>query len=136
MFGAFGAGALTASLTVMKIELDDDSIQIQSRQYFEDEAASAAFKEFNEGTMAMVGSMSGSADIQTLVAGTQVSQSGREVTVEMTVGRVVHYGNTGFSRVLFAGRGSTAVGVARGKSRTSEAQAPQTPHTYHGMGSF
>ncbi len=87
ILGAFAPGALTASLTVMTMSLneDSDSMEIRSRQYFEEEDAAAASKEFNEGTIAMVGMMAGSPEIQNFVAGVEIEQNGLEVSYDLTL---------------------------------------------------
>ena len=83
--GTFGPVALSAPLSVTRILLDDSSMQIQSKQFFEDEADADAYKEYNEGIMALMGAMSGSTEIQSLIAGAEVTQDGLEVSFDLNI---------------------------------------------------
>ena len=85
LIGSLAPGALTASITVMSLLVQDDTLLIQSRQLFDEESAAAASKEFNEGTMLMLGAMSGSPELQQLVSGIEVSREGRTVSYDMTL---------------------------------------------------
>ena len=80
----FGPGAL-APLAVTTMSVDDESLQLGSRQFFDDENAATAAREFNESTMSIMGTMSGSPELQALFANIQISQSGSEVAFEMTL---------------------------------------------------
>ena len=82
---AFGLGALAPQLTVMTLRLEGRSMGVQILEYYDQEADAAAAKEYNEGTMAMLGSMTGSADIQQLIADSEISQEGRSVSYEIRV---------------------------------------------------
>ena len=84
LLSSFGPGAL-APLTVMKMSVDDASMVIESRQIFGDENAAAAAKEFNEGTITLMGAMSGSPELQALFGSIQIGQSGSEVTFNMAL---------------------------------------------------
>lgn len=82
LLGAFGP---TAPLSVVKIALGSDSMEVQSRQYFENEADAAAYKEYNEGLIALMGVMSGSTELQDLAAGADIRQDGSQVSFELDV---------------------------------------------------
>lgn len=85
LIGSLAPGALTASITVMSLLVQDDTLLIQSRQLFDEESAATASKEFNEGTMLMLGAMSGSPELQQLVSGIEVSREGRTVSYDVTL---------------------------------------------------
>ena len=85
MLGMLDPSALSSSLTVMKLVFDGDAIEMQSRQFFEDEGDAAAAKEYSEGTLAILGVMVGSPAIQEIVSGATISQSGLEVTYGLSI---------------------------------------------------
>ena len=60
-------------------------MQVQSRQYFEDESDASAYKEYNDGLVALMGVMSGSEEIQDLVEGIDIRQDGLGVTTDIEV---------------------------------------------------
>ena len=77
---AFGFGALAPPLTVMALRFEGRYMQVHTVEFYEDESVAAAAREYNEGTMAMVGSMFGSAKIQELIADSDISQDGNRVS--------------------------------------------------------
>ena len=85
VLGALSAGALTAPLTVVKVSLVGQSMQIESREIYANEDDAAAAKEFSEGSMAMVGAMSGSPGLQDVIAGARIVHAGRQVSYSMAV---------------------------------------------------
>ena len=85
LMGLISASGVNAPLSVTKILLDGDSMRIRSVQFFDNETDAAAYKEYNEGTMALLGAMSGSAEIQSLVADAEIKQDGAEVSLDVTV---------------------------------------------------
>ena len=82
---AFGLGALAPQATVMAVRLDDRVMQVQSVEIYEDESVAATAKEYNEGVMAMAGSMFGSPGIQALIADTDIRQDGNRVLYTSSV---------------------------------------------------
>ena len=82
---AFGFGALAPPLTVMALRFEGRYMQVHTVEFYEDESVAAAAREYNEGTMAMVGSMFGSAEIQELIADSDISQQGNRVSYRSRV---------------------------------------------------
>ena len=76
---AFGLGALAPQVTVMALRFEDRVMQVRTLEFYEDESVAATAKEYNEGTMAMVGSMFGSPGIQALIADTDIRQDGNRL---------------------------------------------------------
>lgn len=76
---AFGLGALAPQVTVMALRFEDRVMQLRTLEFYEDETVAATAKEYNEGTMAMVGSMLGSPGIQALIADTDIRQDGNRL---------------------------------------------------------
>jgi hypothetical protein len=85
MLGILDPTALSSPLTVMSFRVGDAAFEMQVRQFFEEETAAIASKEYTEGTMAMLGAMAGSPGIQDLFAGMTISQSGLEVSYGLTI---------------------------------------------------
>ena len=83
--GLLGTLGPVAPLSVTKMVLGEDSMQVQSRQYFEDESDASAYKEYNDGLVALMGVMSGSEEIQDLVEGIDIRQDGLGVTTDIEV---------------------------------------------------
>lgn len=82
---AFGLGALAPQATVMALRFEDRVVQVRTLEFYEDESVAATAKEYNEGTMAMVGSMFGSPGIQALIAGTDIRQDGNRLSYTSSV---------------------------------------------------
>ena len=82
---AFGLGALAPQVTVMALRFEDRVMQVRTLEFYEDESVAATAKEYNEGTMAMVGSMFGSRGIQALIAGTDIRQDGNRLFYSSSV---------------------------------------------------
>ena len=78
-------GALTADLIVIKLELDDDVVSMYSVHHFSDEDTAAASKDFNEGSMILIGAMSGSPEVQELLQGVEIVQEGTLVSYHMAL---------------------------------------------------
>ena len=87
MLGLLDPTALYSPLTVAKMRVQDAALEMQAKQFFEEEADAVASKEYTEGTMAMLGAMIGSPGIQELVAGMTISQSGLEVAYGLTISK-------------------------------------------------
>ena len=85
MLGILDPTALSSPLTVMSFRVGDAAFEMQVRQFFEEETAAIASKEYTEGTMAMLGAMAGSPGIQDLFAGMTIGQSGLEVSYGLTI---------------------------------------------------
>ncbi len=85
MLGILDPTALSSPLTVMSFRVGDAAFEMQVGQFFEEETAAIASKEYTEGTMAMLGAMAGSPGIQDLFAGMTISQSGLEVSYGLTI---------------------------------------------------
>ena len=83
--GLIGAGAVNVPLSVTRILLVGDTMQIQSAQFLENEGDAAAYKEYNEGTLALLAAMSGSAELGRLADGMEISQEGSAVSFDMTI---------------------------------------------------
>ncbi len=82
---AFGLGALAPQLTVMAVRFEARVMQVQTLEFYENESMAATAKEYNEGTMAMVGSMFGSPGIQALIADTDIRQDGNRLSYTSSV---------------------------------------------------
>ena len=82
---AFGLGALAPQLTVMALRFEDRAMQVRTLEFYENESVAATAKEYNEGTMAMVGSMFGSPGIQALIADTDIRQDGNRLSYTSSV---------------------------------------------------
>ena len=82
---AFGLGALSPQLTVMALRFGDRVMQVRTLEFYENESLAATAKEYNEGTMAMVGSMFGSPGIQALIADTDIRQDGSSLSYTSSV---------------------------------------------------
>ena len=80
MLGMLDPTALSSPLTVSRVYMGDSAMEISTRQFFEEEADARASKEYSEGTMAMLGVMLDSPEIQQLVGGIAIDQNGKEVT--------------------------------------------------------
>ena len=89
LLGALDPSALSAQLTVMKLLLHDDAIEMQVKQFYEDDASALAFKEYAEGTIAMAGLMVEDPEIQDLISGVEIDQSGSAVTFGVTISEAV-----------------------------------------------
>ena len=85
MLGILDPTALSSPLTVMSFRVGDAAFEMQVRQFFEEETAAIASKEYTEGTMAMLGAMAGSPGIQDLFAGMTIGQNGQEVSYGLTI---------------------------------------------------
>ncbi len=85
MLGMLDPTALSSPLTVARIYMGDSVTEISTRQFFEEEADARASKEYSEGTMAMLGVMLDSPEIQELVGGIAIDQSGTEVTTNLSI---------------------------------------------------
>ena len=85
MLGMLDPTALSSPLTVARIYMGDSVAEISTRQFFEEEADARASKEYSEGTMAMLGVMLDSPEIQELVGGIAIDQSGTEVTTNLSI---------------------------------------------------
>ena len=85
LLGMVAAGSVNVPLSVTRILLVGDAMQIQSAQFLENEAVAAAYKEYNEGTMVLLGAMSGSPELQRLVDEANIEQHGSRVSFEMTI---------------------------------------------------
>ena len=86
LLGMLDPTALSSPLTVMRLNMGESAIEITTRQFFEEEADARASKEYAEGTMAMLGVMIDSPEIQELVAGMAFELSGTEVTTSLSDG--------------------------------------------------
>ena len=80
-----GLGGLTPELTVVALRFNDRSVRVHSVEIYKDESVAAAAKEYNEGAIAMVGAMFGSAEIQDLVAGSDIRQERNRVSYRLSV---------------------------------------------------
>ncbi len=80
-----GLGGLTPELTLMALGFSDDSVQVHTAEFYEDEAVAASAKEYNEGTIAMVGSLFGSAELQELIAESVITQDGDRVSYMLSI---------------------------------------------------
>ena len=89
LLGALDPSALSAQLTVMKLLLRDDAIEMQVKQFYEDDASALAFKEYAEGTIAMASVMTEAPEIQDLISGVEIDQSGSAVTFSVTISKAV-----------------------------------------------
>ena len=85
LMGALGSFGLNAPLSVSKVLLLDDSVQVLSANFFENETDAVAYLEYNEGMLAMVGAMSGSPELQELVAGVEFTHEASKVYGEITI---------------------------------------------------
>ena len=85
LIGSLAPGALNASITVMALRVQDDSLLMRLLQVFDEESAAAASKEFNEGTMMVLGAVSGSAELQQFISGIEVMQQDKAVSYDMTL---------------------------------------------------
>ncbi len=85
MLGFLDPTALSSPLTVMKVRVGDAAFEMQVKQFFEEETAASASREYTVGAMAMLGVMAGSPGIQDLAAGMTISQSGLEVSYSLTI---------------------------------------------------
>ncbi len=83
--GSLVPGVLAASTIVVSMLVQDDALSVRSTQLFDDEKSAGASREFNEGSMLMVGVMSGSPEIQRLMSDTEVSQDGATLFYDMTL---------------------------------------------------
>ena len=82
---AFGLGALSPQLTVTALRFEDRVMRVQTLEFYENESAAATAKEYNEDTMAMMGSMFGSPGIQALIADTDIRQDGNSLSYTSSV---------------------------------------------------
>lgn len=82
---AFGLGSLAPRATVMAMRTEDQALRVRTLEIYEDEPAAAAAREYNEGTMAMMGSMFGSPGIQALISDTDIRQDGNTVSYSSSV---------------------------------------------------
>ena len=82
---ALGIGALAPQVTAMAVRFEGQVMQVLTLELYENESMAATAKEYNEGTMAMVGSMFGSPGIQALIAGTEIVQDGNRLSYTSTV---------------------------------------------------
>lgn len=80
-----GLGGLTPELTLMALGFSDDSVQVHTVEFYEDEAVAASAKEYNQGTIAMVGSLFGSAELQELIAESVITQDGNRVSYMLSI---------------------------------------------------
>lgn len=85
MLGMLDPTALSSPLTVMSFSFGDTAMEITTRQFFEEEADAYASKEYTEGTMAMLGAVVNSPEIQELVAGMELEQSGSALTSSLSI---------------------------------------------------
>ncbi len=85
MLGMLDPTALSSPLTVSRVYMGDSAMEISTRQFFEEEADARASKEYSEGTMAMLGVMLDSPEIQQLVGGIAIDQNGKEVTTFLSM---------------------------------------------------
>ena len=85
MLGMLDPTALSSPLTVMSVSFGDTVMEITSRQFFEEESDAQASKEYTEGTMAMLGAVVNSPEIQELVAGMTLEQSGPALTSSISI---------------------------------------------------
>ena len=85
MLGMLDPTALSSPLTVMSVSFGDTVMEITTRQFFEEEADAHASKEYTEGTMSMLGVMVDSPEIQELVAGMTLEQSGLALTSSLSI---------------------------------------------------
>ena len=85
MLGMLDPTALTSPLTVTKVKFDDSAMELEVRQFFEEEADAIVSKEYTEGTMAMLGAFVGSPVIQEMVSNMEIKQSGLEVSSSLTI---------------------------------------------------
>ena len=80
-----GLGGLTPEVTVMSLRFVGDSMQVHTVEIYEDDSIAASAKEYNEGTIAMVGSLFGSAEIQEMTRETEIEQEGNRVSYRLSV---------------------------------------------------
>ncbi len=85
LLGMLDPTALSSPLTVLRIFTSNSDIEISVRQFFEEEATAAAAKEYAEGSTAVIGLMSGSTGLQEIISGMTISQSGDEVSYNLTI---------------------------------------------------
>ena len=82
---AFGLGAVAPQVTVMALRFEGRVMRVRTLEFYEDESVAASAREYNEGTMAMVGSMFGSPGIRALIADTDIRQDGNRVSYTASV---------------------------------------------------
>ena len=80
-----GLGGVAPELTLMALRFSDDSAQVHTVEFYEDEAVAATAKEYNQGTLAMVGSLFGSAELQELIAESVITQDGDKVSYKFSI---------------------------------------------------
>ena len=80
-----GLGGLTPELTVAALSFEGRSVRVHSVEVYEDDATAVSAKEYNEGTLAMMGAMLGSAEIQQVIAESEIKQDGNRVSYRLDV---------------------------------------------------
>ena len=104
LLGAMDLTALTAPVNAMKVLFRGETIEIEARSHFDDDAAATASKEYSEGVVAMFGAMfASSEELQDFASSMEVSQSGEAVTFKMAV-------TVQAIEELFAGLGAMMMG--------------------------
>ena len=82
---AFGFGALAPPLTVVALRFEGRNMRVHTVEFYEEESVAAAAREYNEGTMAMVGSMFGGAELQGMIADIEISLNESRVSYRGSV---------------------------------------------------
>ena len=85
LLATLAPGALTADLIVTKLEIDGAAMSLSSVHHFGDEVTATAAKEFNEGSMVLIGAMSGSPEVEELLQSVEIAQDGTLVSYQMTL---------------------------------------------------
>ena len=82
---ALGLGALTPRLTVLALSYEGPEMLVQTLEFYDGEPDAAAAREYNESTLAMVGSLFGSAEVRGLIAETKIIQEGNKVSYSLSI---------------------------------------------------
>ena len=82
---AFGLGALSPQFTAMAVRIEGRAMEVRILELYDEDSVAAAAKEYNEGTMAMMGSMFGSPGLQALIADTDIRQDGNRLSYTSSV---------------------------------------------------
>ena len=80
-----GLGSLTPELTVMAVNFGDDSVNINTVEFYQDESVAFAAKEYSEGIIGMMGSLFGSAELEMLFSESVITHEGNRVSYVMSV---------------------------------------------------
>ena len=106
----------SAPEAVLTLTLEGDTMGLQIRQHFDNEAAAAAAREVSQETLAEVASPAVFPEIQEVINRLQVSQHGSEVSYNNTLtGEEAGGGNVLGSPMVFGPLGSSEVQRAAGR---------------------